>query len=50
MTSMVNSLVARMSTDFLIGFSALFSLINPLGMPRRPVASQTAQELHLQGR
>jgi multiple antibiotic resistance protein len=32
MTSMVNSLVARMSTDFLIGFSALFSLINPLGM------------------
>ena len=28
----MNSLIARMSTDFLIGFSALFSLINPLGM------------------
>ena len=29
---MDNSLVARISTEFLIGFSALFSLINPLGM------------------
>ena len=29
---MDHSLVARISTDFLIGFSALFSLINPLGM------------------
>ncbi len=29
---MLNSLIARMSSDFLIGFSALFSLINPLGM------------------
>ena len=28
----MSSLIARMSTDFLIGFSALFSLINPLGM------------------
>ena len=29
---MENSLVVRISTEFLIGFSALFSLINPLGM------------------
>jgi multiple antibiotic resistance protein len=29
---MDHSLVARISTEFLIGFSALFSLINPLGM------------------
>jgi multiple antibiotic resistance protein len=28
----VGSLVARISTEFLIGFSAIFSLINPLGM------------------
>jgi multiple antibiotic resistance protein len=29
---MDHSLVARIATEFLIGFSALFSLINPLGM------------------
>jgi multiple antibiotic resistance protein len=29
---MESSLVVRISTEFLIGFSALFSLINPLGM------------------
>ena len=29
---MDHSLVARIVTEFLIGFSALFSLINPLGM------------------
>jgi multiple antibiotic resistance protein len=29
---MENTILARISADFLIGFSALFSLINPLGM------------------